>query len=857
MDRTRTVHAQADRSNRHVAIEERVTATRVARVDREISLPTKRGPRVAHRHLPLAITLARTDLIGIGIVFTISLIGAGQLLAGGILIGQDAATQFYPWYAYLGGQLRSFEIPGWNPYQFSGAPFAADPQSGWMYLPAMLLFTVLPLSFAVPAFLWLHLMLAGSGTYLLSRLLGMPMAGAIVAAAAYELTGPVYGRSACCPAAVEVSVWTPWVLAGADLAIRASSNRARLVGWVLAGFALSQSLAAWLGQGSYYVLMALGAFVVYRSLTCSSTSRRIQQRLAMGALNGAAVVLVGFGLAAAGIVPRLAYIARSTLSDGEYDGPDTWAAKISGVSSNSVFDRLLAPTLHYPGAAVIALALVGLLVSGRLYATPFFAALGVTAAVLASPESTPLHSLLYTVLPRFESLHRHWPERVSLVSYIAPAILAGAAVGALCERPKEGWSRRLVIGLPIAAAVALWLSGAGVPENALVAIAATVLLLAILAAAPAPLVTRAVPIVLVAVIAVDLIGANRSIAGEAPYGGFHRRDLDSYYAPTDATEFLRDRAENGPFRMFGYDPSLRSIQDGQTVLYRRDFPAPSTRALQVNNRATVWGIWDIQGYNPVQPERYSELMSAVNGHAQDYHDANVFPDGVGSALLDLLNVRYVVVPAHADVGLPDFQWLVERLPTVYEDAEVMILERESALPRAWVVHDIRPAADNETLELLVDGTVDPGRTALVDDGPIPVEAASTGAKESVSIVEHESDTIRARSTTGSSGMVVFSEMFDPGWSALIDGVTAPLHRVDFAVMGVVVPAGVHVIELRYRSPGLLLGAAISLLTVAAILCAFAWFGINRQKQRPTSMGRRRSVARSGRNAASIRTGIPP
>jgi uncharacterized membrane protein YfhO len=106
-------------------------------------------------------------------------------------------------------------------------------------------------------------------------------------------------------------------------------------------------------------------------------------------------------------------------------------------------------------------------------------------------------------------------------------------------------------------------------------------------------------------------------------------------------------------------------------------------------------------------------------------------------------------------------------------------------------------------------------------------------------------------------MVVFSEMFDPGWSALIDGVTAPLHRVDFAVMGVVVPAGVHVIELRYRSPGLLLGAAISLLTVAAILCAFAWFGINRQKQRPTSMGRRRSVARSGRNAASIRTGIPP
>jgi hypothetical protein len=833
-----------------------VTATRAAGVDREIPLPTNRRLHVGHRPLPLAITVARTDLIGIGIVVAISLIGAGQLLAGGTLIGQDAATQFYPWYSYLGGQLRSLEIPGWNPYQFSGAPFAADPQSGWMYLPAMFLFTVLPLSIAVPVFLWLHLMLAGSGTYLLARLLGMPMAGAIVAATAYELTGPVYGRSACCPAALEVSVWSPWVLAGADLAIRARSNRARLVGWVLAGFALSQSFAAWLGQGSYYVLMVLAAFVLFRSVTGSSTWRRIEQRLAMCALNGSAIVLIGLGLGAAGVVPRLSYLARSTLSDGKYDGQDAWAAKISGVSSSSVFDRLLAPTLHYPGAAVIALGLIGFLVSGRLYATPFFAALGVISAVLASPETTPVHRVLYAVLPRFESLHRHWPERVSLVSYIAPAILAGAAVGSFCERPNKGWSRRLAIGLPLAAAAALWLGGAGVPENALVAIAAAVLLLWVIAAAPAPLVMRAVPIVLVAVIAVDLIGANRSIAGEAPYGGFHRVDLDAYYAPTEATAFLRDRAENSPFRMFGYDPSLRSIQDGQTVLYRRDFPATATRALQVNNRATVWGIWDIQGYNPVQPERYSDLMSTINGHVQDYHDANVFPDGVGSPLLDLLNVRYVVLPAHANAALPDFQQLVEQLPTVYEDAEVMILERESALPRAWVVHDIRATADSEALELLSGGTVDAGRTALVGDGAISVEAASTGMQESVSIVAHEPDRIRAQSTTGSSGMVVFSEMFDPGWSALIDGVSAPLHRVDFAVMGVVVPAGVHVIELRYRSPGLLLGAAISLLTVAAILCAFAWVGNDRARRKQTLKGRRRVALRTGRIAVTIRSGIP-
>jgi hypothetical protein len=148
------------------------------------------------------VAVRTTDIIGLSLVFAISLVAVGQLFAGGTLIGQDAATQFYPWYSYLGEQLRSFEIPGWNPHQFSGAPFAADPQSGWTYIPAMVLFTVLPLGLAVPAFLGLHLMLAGIGTYLLARLLGMPMSGAVVASAAYQLTGPVYGRSACCPAAV-------------------------------------------------------------------------------------------------------------------------------------------------------------------------------------------------------------------------------------------------------------------------------------------------------------------------------------------------------------------------------------------------------------------------------------------------------------------------------------------------------------------------------------------------------------------------------------------------------------------------------------------------------------------------------
>jgi hypothetical protein len=60
------------------------------------------------------------------------------------VVSKDPITQYYPWYSYLGEGLRSLDIPAWNPSQFSGAPFAGDPLSGWTYMPAMILFTILP-----------------------------------------------------------------------------------------------------------------------------------------------------------------------------------------------------------------------------------------------------------------------------------------------------------------------------------------------------------------------------------------------------------------------------------------------------------------------------------------------------------------------------------------------------------------------------------------------------------------------------------------------------------------------------------------------------------------------------------------
>src|SRR5215831_14192534 len=129
------------------------------------------------------------DLATVAIICAVLAAAEWRLLKDGIVIGMDTATGFYPWYSYLGEQLRSGHVPLWNPYQFAGTPFAADPESGWAYLPAMAFFALLPLTAAAADFMSFHVLLAGLSTYALARSLGIPTLGAALSGLAYSLSG--------------------------------------------------------------------------------------------------------------------------------------------------------------------------------------------------------------------------------------------------------------------------------------------------------------------------------------------------------------------------------------------------------------------------------------------------------------------------------------------------------------------------------------------------------------------------------------------------------------------------------------------------------------------------------------------
>ena len=108
-------------------------------------------------------------LLTVGFFWQVLLIPDTWMPAG----GGDLAPFLYPNYRFAAEHLRQGVVPLWNPHLYSGAPFAADIQSGLFYPVNLLVFLFVP----DLTYLWLeylsvfHFWLAGATMYICLRLL--------------------------------------------------------------------------------------------------------------------------------------------------------------------------------------------------------------------------------------------------------------------------------------------------------------------------------------------------------------------------------------------------------------------------------------------------------------------------------------------------------------------------------------------------------------------------------------------------------------------------------------------------------------------------------------------------------------
>jgi hypothetical protein len=253
---------------------------------------------------------------------------------------------------------------------------------------------------------------------------------------------------------------------------------------------------------------------------------------------------------------------------------------------------------------------------------------------------------------------------------------------------------------------------------------------------------------------------------------------------------------------------------------------PWAVAALMNAKAPRIGLEVIGGYNPIHLRYYTEYLTALNGTQQDYHWLDLYMTGLEqSPLLDMLNIRFVIVPVHLDKPVPIAAWGNE----VYRDELVVIYENPNVYDRAWIVHDVQPAMDGGELELFRNGSVS-GREVAYVDGDLPSFAPDTGV-EIVTITDTTPESMTIQTSSSADGLLVVSDAYAEGWNAYVDGKRTDVLRTNHAFRGVALPAGDHEVILRYEPRSLTIGLWTTGIATVALIGTWSWAGLETRRRR--------------------------
>ena len=221
-----------------------------------------------------------------------------------------------------------------------------------------------------------------------------------------------------------------------------------------------------------------------------------------------------------------------------------------------------------------------------------------------------------------------------------------------------------------------------------------------------------------------------------------------------------------------------------------------------------------------RPSYHYESLGGYHGAKlrlyQDYLEQILFtparmPNDNG---LDLLDVRYVV-------GRMPFPGGRE----VYRDPQTgaVVSERPQTPGRAFFVGDIEVIDEaEETWARLQDPMFSVSETAILHAElgitTTPIDSTSAVSTE---LQSHSPKEIRWTVNTDADRLLVVSEIYYPaGWNAYLDDEKIPVHRVNYLLRGVSIPAGEHELVMRFEPASYRTGYLVTLLATL-----FAYGGI--------------------------------
>jgi len=237
------------------------------------------------------------------------------------------------------------------------------------------------------------------------------------------------------------------------------------------------------------------------------------------------------------------------------------------------------------------------------------------------------------------------------------------------------------------------------------------------------------------------------------------------------------------------DTPLQKTSTDEQILQDKslDYRVLNLASNTFNENETSYYHKSVGGYHAAKLRRYQELIeasianemqAAFSGIAEAQGDITQVNGDSLFTVLNALNTKYFIMPLQGGQTVPVMNpyaygnaWFVDKLN--YVDNANQELEQTATLPLRHVA-----VADKKFKEELGDA--------------VEQDSAST-----VVLKEYEPNRLKYELNSGKGGVVVFSEIYYPGWTATVDGQETELGRVDYVLRALNVKPGKHEVELKF------------------------------------------------------------
>lgn len=228
---------------------------------------------------------------------------------------------------------------------------------------------------------------------------------------------------------------------------------------------------------------------------------------------------------------------------------------------------------------------------------------------------------------------------------------------------------------------------------------------------------------------------------------------------------LRDKTECGNYRVLNFATS--TFNENETSYYHKSLGGYHAAKLRRYQEM-------VEHY--IQPEMGKAIQAVANagGDMTKVDGRNIFP------VISMLNAKYFIIP-------------------LQQSGQTVPVMNPYALGPAWFVDKV-DFVDNANEEIDRIGKIDLRHEAVADKkfaGQIG-KAVRQDGNSLVTITSYEPNELKYDVSSDKGGVIVFSEVYYPGWTATVDGKPVEMGRVNYILRAINVAPGSHKVVLTFR-----------------------------------------------------------